>query len=155
MNNWTGHGFVGNDPKIRTTETGKKVAAFSFATTSFRKNTDGSKISTWHNIIVWDKVAEMCEKYVKKGSELIVSNGEITYRTYEDKEGITKYITEITCQNIEFCGKKDDKQESRTDPQEEKWQGKKEVGAMSDVNLLQPLVTDGTPEENDLSDLPF
>lgn len=106
MNNWTGHGFVGNDPKVRTTETGKKVASFSIATTSFRKDAGGNKISTWHNIVVWDKVAETCEKYVKKGSELILSGGEIQYRTYVDKDGATKYITEIVCQGVEFCGSK-------------------------------------------------
>ena len=129
MNNWTGHGFVGNDPKIRTTETGKKVASFSIATTSFRKNADGSKVSTWHNIVVWDKVAEMCEKYVKKGSELIVSNGEITYRTYEDKEGITKYITEITCQNVEFCGKKEAEKSDPLPDKQGQYQGGKDVEA--------------------------
>jgi single-strand DNA-binding protein len=109
------HGFVGNDPRIKTTETGKKVASFSIATISFRKDASGNKTTDWHNLILWEKMAELCEKYVKKGSELIVQ-GEIQYRSYTDKEGTVKYITEIICHNLEFCGKKEpDKSEQKTD----------------------------------------
>jgi single-strand DNA-binding protein len=133
MNNWTGHGFVGNDPNIRTTESGKKVASFSIATTSFRKDASGNKISTWHKIIVWDKVAETCEKHVKKGSELICYGGEIQYRTYDDKDGVTKYITEIVCQSIEFCGKKEAELNNPLPDKQGEFQGKKAPVTKEDI----------------------
>ena len=106
MNKWTGHGFTGKDPEIKTLESGKKIAKLTLATTSFRKDKDGNKVTDWHNLILWEKLAELCEKYVKKGSELIVE-GEISYRNYTDKDGVTKYFTEIVCQSIEFCGKRE------------------------------------------------
>ena len=100
------HGFTGGDPKIRTTESGKKVATLSIATQSFRKDSSGNRTSDWHNLVMWEKLADLCEKYVKKGSELIV-HGEIQYRSYTDKDGVVKYITEVICHNLEFCGKKE------------------------------------------------
>jgi single-strand DNA-binding protein len=155
MQNWTGHGFVGGDPKVRTTESGKKVASFSFATTSFRKDADGNKISTWHNILVWDKVAETCEKHVKKGTELIVSGGEIQYRTYEDKDGMTKYITEIVCQGIEFCGKKTSEPSNALPDKQGQYQGKKEATASSSPGSSAESLETGELKPDELSDLPF
>ena len=143
MNKCTLHGFTGKDPEVRTLESGKKIAKFTFATSESYTDSTGNRQSNTdcHNIIVWDKLAELCEKYVKKGSELILE-GKITYRTYEDKEGVTKYFTEIVCKGLEFCGKKEDK--ASPEP-EEKWQGKKEVGSMSDVNDLPGVNEDSLP----------
>lgn len=142
MNKWTGHGFTGKDPEVKTLESGKKIAKFTLATTSYRKDKDGNKITEWHSIIAWEKLAELCEKYIKKGSELIVE-GEISYRDYTDKDGVKKYFTEIICNGIEFCGKKD---EAKTEHQEEKWQGKKPVTSMSNPDDLGKF---------DDSDLPY
>lgn len=131
MNQATFHGFTGNDPKIRTTESGKKVATISLATSSFRKDASGNKSTDWHNLVMWEKLAELCEKHVKKGSELIVQ-GEIQYRTYTDKEGVVKYITEIVCHNLEFCGKK----EVESGPiAKDEFQGGK-TGSMSNIDDL-------------------
>lgn len=92
-------GNVGSDPEIRTTGGGSRVAQFSLAT-GYRKK-DGTDVTQWHRIVVWERSNagggdpfNVVEKFVKKGSKLYVE-GEIEYRSYEDKDGVTKYITEI------------------------------------------------------------
>ena len=89
-------GNLGMDPDVKTLESGKKVAKFSIATSENFKNGDGEKTSetTWHNLVLWDKLAEISGKYLKKGHQVAIE-GRIVYRTYEDKKGVTKYITEI------------------------------------------------------------
>lgn len=141
MNKAILHGFVGKQPEIKTLESGKKIAKFSLATTSFRKDADGKKLSDWHSLIFWEKLADLCEKYVKKGTELIVE-GEITYRDYTDKDGVKKYFTEIICHSLEFVGKK----EADPGPQakDEFQGGKKTVTAMSDIKDL-PGANDDDP----------
>jgi single-strand DNA-binding protein len=152
MNKVQLHGFTGKDPDVKTLDSGKKIAKFTIATTSFRKDKDGNKITDWHSIIAWEKLADLTEKYIKKGSELIVE-GEISYRDYVDKDGVKKYFTEIICNGIEFCGKKEEAKQDEPKASET-WQGKKEVKAMSDVNELPGNINDGSiPDE--LSDLPF
>ena len=95
-------GNVGKDPIIKTTQTGKKVANFSLATTYG----SGDKATTdWHNIVVWEKQAEFVEKHIKKGTKVIV-NGRISNRDYTDADGVKKYITEIVCNDVEFAGNK-------------------------------------------------
>jgi single-strand DNA-binding protein len=141
------HGFTGKDPEVKMLESGKKIAKLTLATTSFRKDKDGNKITEWHNLIVWEKLTELCEKYIKKGSEIIVE-GEITYRDYIDKGGVKKYFTEIICSSIEFCGKKEESKQDAPTAKEENWQGKKEIKSMSDPNDLPGA---NEPEDN----LPF
>lgn len=139
MNKAILEGFTGKDPEVKHLDSGKVVAKFSLATTSRRKDKDGKKISDWHNVVCWDKLAELVEKYVKKGSELIIE-GEISYRDYTDKEGVKKYFTEIICNGLYFVGKKDS--EPKADDKQGEWQGKKEV---------KEVIT----EPDELSDLPF
>jgi len=151
MNKVTLHGFTGKDPEVKTFEGGKKIAKFSLATQSYRKDKDGNKITDWHNLVFWEKNADLCEKYVKKGSELIVE-GEISYRDYTDKDGVKKYFTEIICNSLEFCGKKEDSQPVAKD----EWQGsavkeaivnksKEQFGAMSDIDSLPGANDDSLP----------
>ena len=94
-------GNLGQNPEIRTTETGKKVSNFTLATNDGYKNADGQRISetTWHNIVAWNGLADIAGKYLKKGNEVAVE-GRIVYRTYEDKNGVTKYITEIVLNDL-------------------------------------------------------
>ena len=94
-------GNLGQDPETKTTETGKKVSNFTLATNDGYKNADGQKISetTWHNIVAWNGLADIAGKYLKKGKEVAVE-GRIVYRTYEDKNGVTKYITEIVLSDL-------------------------------------------------------
>jgi single-strand DNA-binding protein len=94
-------GNLGQDPETKTTEGGKKVAHFTLATKDGYKNADGQKISetTWHNIVAWNGLADTASKYLKKGREVAVE-GRIVYRSYEDKKGVTKNITEIVLSDL-------------------------------------------------------
>jgi single-strand DNA-binding protein len=94
-------GNLGQDPEIKTTETGKKVTHFTLATSDGYKNSDGQKVNetTWHNIVAWNGLADIAGKFLKKGKEVAVE-GRIVYRTYEDKSGVTKNITEIVLNDL-------------------------------------------------------
>jgi single-strand DNA-binding protein len=131
MNKAILYGNVGKDPEVKRLESGKIVAKFSLATNKTYSNQSGEKITetAWHNIVLWGKLAELAEKYVKKGNSVIIE-GEISYRSWEDKDGITKYMTEIIGDKLHFAGskKEDDKPEPKT--------GKVQTGAMSDINDL-------------------
>ena len=142
MNKALLYGNVGGDPKITNLESGKKVAKFSLATNKTYSNSAGEKITEtqWHNIVLWGKLAETAEKYVKKGSSLIVE-GEINYRSYENKDGITIYVTEINGQNMHFAGSK---------PEETPKSNKVQVSSMSDISELPGNVAnyDEIPDDN-------
>lgn len=101
-------GRLGKDPEIKTIPSGKKVANFSMATDEGYKK-DGVKVekTEWHKIIVWDKLAEIVDKYVKKGS-LIYIEGKISTRAWDDKDGNKKYTTEITADTMSMLGGKTD-----------------------------------------------
>jgi single-strand DNA-binding protein len=107
-------GNLGQDPETKTTETGKKVTHFTLATNDGYKNADGQKVSetTWHNIVAWNGLADIAGKYLKKGKEVAVE-GRIVYRSYEDKKGATKNITEIVLNDLLLLrsGKEQDKDE--------------------------------------------
>jgi len=94
-------GNLGMDPETKTTESGKKMTHFTLATKDGYKSADGQKVSetTWHNIVAWNGLADIAGKYLKKGKEVAVE-GRIVYRTYEDKKGLTKYITEIVLNDL-------------------------------------------------------
>lgn len=98
-------GNLGNNPEIITLESGKKLAKFSIATNDNYKNNKGEKVidTQWHNIIAWNKTAEIIEQYVTKGSEIAIE-GKLTTRSYEDTNGIKKYITEIICNEVLLLG---------------------------------------------------
>jgi single-strand DNA-binding protein len=94
-------GNLGQDPETKTTETGKKFTHFTLATKEGYKNADGQKVSetTWHNIVAWNGLADIAGRFLKKGKEVAVE-GRIVYRSYEDKKGDTKYITEIVLSDL-------------------------------------------------------
>lgn len=94
-------GNLGQDPETKTTETGKKVTHFTLATSDGYKNSDGQKVNetTWHNIVAWNGLADIAGKFLKKGKEVAVE-GRIVYRSYEDKTGVTKNITEIVLNDL-------------------------------------------------------
>ena len=107
-------GNLGMDPETKTTETGKKLTHFTLATNDGYKGADGQRVkeTTWHNIVAWNGLGEIAGKYLKKGKEVAVE-GRIVYRTYEDKKGVTKYITEIVLNDLQLLrngekGGKDD-----------------------------------------------
>jgi len=98
-------GNLGQDPDMKTLESGKKVAHFTLATNEDFKNGDGQKVSetTWHNLVAWNGLADFASKYLKKGKQVAVE-GRIVYRSYEDKKGVTKYITEIVLNEMMMLG---------------------------------------------------
>jgi single-strand DNA-binding protein len=100
-------GNTGNAPEVKTLDSGKKLAKFSVATNEVYWNTKGEKITEtqWHNIIAWGKQAEMVEKYVDKGTELVLE-GKLINRSYTDQNGIKKYVTEIQANNLMLVGMK-------------------------------------------------
>lgn len=96
-------GNLGMDPETKTTETGKKVTHFTLATNDGYKGADGQRVkeTTWHNIVAWNGLGEIAGKFLKKGKEVAVE-GRIVYRSYEDKKGVTKYITEIVLNDLQL-----------------------------------------------------
>jgi single-strand DNA-binding protein len=100
-------GNLGNDPEIITLENGKKLAKFSLATNETYKNGQGEKIieTQWHNIIAWNKTADIVETYVKKGKEIALE-GKLTSRSYETKDGEKRYITEVVVSEVLLLGNK-------------------------------------------------
>lgn len=93
-------GRLGNDPVIKTFENGGKLATFSLATDESYKDKEGNKVenTNWHNIVVNRKLADVAEKYLKKGQEVSII-GSIRYRSYI-KDDVTKYVTDIVCNEL-------------------------------------------------------
>jgi len=102
-------GNLGADPELRYTPTGKAVANFSLATSESWKDGDGNKQeeTTWHNIVAWGKQAEVMKEYLTKGQQVYIE-GRIKNSTYDDKDGVKKYKSEVVVQNFSFIGKKSD-----------------------------------------------
>ena len=94
-------GNLGMNPEIKTLESGKKLAKFSIATNESYKNAKGEKIedTQWHNLVAWGKTAEIIEKYLQKGNEVAVE-GKLTNRSYDDKDGNKRNITEIVVNEL-------------------------------------------------------
>ncbi|MDN3659521.1 single-stranded DNA-binding protein [Ferruginibacter paludis] len=89
-------GNLGNAPEIKNTESGKKLARFSIATNENYRNAKGEKVTetTWHNLVAWGKVADLAEKFLQKGTEVVIE-GKLINRSYTDKDGIKKYVSEV------------------------------------------------------------
>ena len=98
-------GNVGQEPTITNLESGKKVVRFSLATNEHYKDAKGEKQTdtNWHNVVAWGKTAEIIEKYVTKGKEIVIE-GKLTTRSYEDNEGIKRYVTEVLVGEILLLG---------------------------------------------------
>ncbi len=98
-------GNLGSDPEIRTVSSGTRVANFSVATSRRWTSSSGEQQekTEWHRIVAWDKLADIAERFLKKGERVYVE-GEIEYRSYEDKDGVTKYITEIRAREMIMLG---------------------------------------------------
>ena len=102
-------GHLGNQPDVRTTENGKKLARFSVATNEVYRNAKGEKITEtqWHNLIAWGKLADIAEKYMNKGSEVAIE-GKLINRSHTDKEGNKKYFTEVQVNEVLLLGARAD-----------------------------------------------
>jgi len=144
-------GNVGKDPETRYLEGGTAVCSFPLATSETYRNRDGEKISNteWHNVVLWRGLAEVAEKYVRKGSQLYIE-GRIRTRSWDDRDGNKRYTTEVVGDNMQMLGKRSDEtgiQDQGTATTQTDRQTK-ETGAGSDFNDVSP-----GPDESD--DLPF
>jgi single-strand DNA-binding protein len=99
-------GHVGQEPEVKTLEGGKKLANISIATNEvyYKENGDKVEQTDWHRVTAWGKTAEIIEKYVTKGKELAIT-GKLSTRSYDDKNGEKRYITEIIANEILLIGK--------------------------------------------------
>ena len=105
-------GNLGNDPDFQTLEGGISVAKFSLATTEVFKDKNGEKHTTtdWHTIVLWRGLADLAHKYLKKGGHVFIE-GKLKTRSYDDKEGHKRYVTEIIGEQLILLDKKEaDKQ---------------------------------------------
>ncbi|MFC2104508.1 single-stranded DNA-binding protein [Bacteroidota bacterium] len=128
-------GNVGKDPEVRHLDSGVAVTTFPLATSETYKAKDGQKVTNteWHNIVLWRGLAEVAEKYVKKGNPLYIE-GKIRTRSWDDKDGNKRYTTEIIADNMQMLGsKQSSEQEASSAP---------ESSASVDIENI--------PEEDDL-----
>src|SRR5690625_2768372 len=100
-------GRLGADPEVRYTQANTAVATLSLATSMRYKDKNGERQENteWHRITAWGKLAEICQKYLTKGSQIYLE-GYIQTRSWEDKEGIKRYTTEIVMQQMTMLGSK-------------------------------------------------
>ncbi|EOR94718.1 Single-stranded DNA-binding protein [Arcticibacter svalbardensis MN12-7] len=135
-------GHLGKDPEVRHLENGTSVASFTLAT-SENYTRDGKKVeqTEWHNIVVWRGLADVAEKYLKKG-ELIYVEGKLRTRSYDDKNGVKRYQTEVVADNFTMLGKKSSSGDEQSNSTDEK----------NTSNHQEPAV-DFAPDTSD--DLPF
>jgi single-strand DNA-binding protein len=106
-------GRLGRDPEARNLDGGKTVASFSIATSETWKDNSGERQekTTWHNIVMWGKLAGIATEYLKKGS-LVYIEGRIQHREWEDKEGIKRQTTEVIASTMVMLGQSGDKPEA-------------------------------------------
>ena len=114
LNKVTLIGNLGKDPEIQVLDGGIHLAKFTLATSeSYRDDKGDQHTDTeWHNIVTWRNLAEVVGKYLKKGSSIYVE-GKIKTRSYEDKAGVKKYVTEIIADNLIMLDKADAKPSSK------------------------------------------
>ena len=107
MNNVILIGNLTKPPELRSTQSGTAVCTFSIAVNRRYKGQDGKAVTDFFNIVAWRQLGELCEKYLDKGRKVCVV-GELQNRSYEDKEGIKRTVTEVIANNIEFLTPKGD-----------------------------------------------
>jgi len=102
-------GNLGNSPEVRTFDGGRKMARFSMATNESYRNAQGERVTDtqWHNLIAWGKLADIAERFLIKGKEVAVE-GKLINRSYNDKEGNKRYVTEIQVNELLLLGTKAD-----------------------------------------------
>ncbi len=101
-------GNLGKEVDFKTLDSGTSVASFTIATNEFYKNSSDEKVqeTQWHNIVAWGKTAELMNTILSKGSEVMI-RGKLTSRSYDDKEGIKKFITEVRASEFLCFDKKE------------------------------------------------
>jgi len=153
-------GNVGKDPETRYLDESTAITKFPLATSETYKNRSGERVSTteWHNIVLWRGLAQVAEKYVKKGSQIYIE-GRIKTRSYDDSEGNKKYITEITGDQMQLLGKRpDDSSDGGMQTPQEKPQQAAPPQPADPGQARTPSTGQGDPlnsGDNGPDDLPF
>ena len=134
-------GNLGKDPEVRYLDSGVAVANFTLATTENYKNKQGERVSQteWHNIVLWRGLAEVAEKWLKKGSSIYVE-GKIRNRKWEDKDGNTRYNTEVLADNMTMLGSRN---------------GSAELNSNADNSINSSEKSLNSNELDNSDDLPF
>ena len=101
LNRATIIGNLGKDPELRSTPSGSSVCSFSVATSESYKDRNGEMVDStdWHNVVLWDRLAEVAAQYLKKGRKIFIE-GKMKTRSYDGKDGAKKYVTEIVGQTM-------------------------------------------------------
>ncbi len=109
-------GHLGKDPQVRQLEQDKKVAQFSLATSESYKNAQGEQVTDtqWHQVVCWGRLAELAEQYLQKGKQIALE-GKLSYRSYEDKQGVKRFVTEVVASELLMLGKKEDSDQQPKD----------------------------------------
>lgn len=146
-------GNLGRDPEIRHLEGGAVVANFTLATTEFYKDKTGNRIeqTEWHNVVLWRGLAEIAEKYLRKGMSIYLE-GKIRTSSWEDKDGTKKYKTEIVGETMTMLGGK------RDDNQSPQQQQQTQAPSFTQNSPSSPATypeSTGSPISSEPEDLPF
>jgi len=141
-------GNLGKDPEVRHLESGVAVCNFSIATgETYKDRNSGEKVThtEWHNIVLWRGLAEVAEKYLKKGAKIYIE-GKLRTRSWQDQEGNTRYTTEILGDNMTMLGKVSDSNSEPLAPSQPLAAPKKQV---------EPLGNEFSKPDVENDDLPF
>lgn len=135
-------GNLGKDPEVRHLENGRAVANFSIATSETYKNKQGERVTNteWHNIVLWSPLAEIAEKYLKKGNQVYIE-GKLATRSWDDPEGNKRYTTEVVGREMTLLGSKADNPNSGA--------------AMAPTSAARVESPVSSIPEDDTDDLPF
>ena len=141
-------GNLGKDPEVRHLEGGASVARFSLATNEYYKDKQGARVerTEWHNITAWRGLAEVAEKYLKKG-QMVYVEGKLRTRQYQDKDNLTHYVTEIVADELTMLGGKPGSGTSAA--------AGAGSGATGDLNSGEAAMQQTFRQEPELDQLPF
>jgi len=144
-------GHLGADPEVRYLEDGTCVANINLATTESYKNKEGEKVENteWHRVVFWRFLAELAEKYLKKG-RLVYVEGKLQTRQWQDKEGNTRYTTEIRATEMQMLDKGD--RVEGTNTEETSYKPKQQT---EETPAAQPVAAEAASSESKDDDLPF
>ncbi len=154
-------GNVGLDPEVRTTESGVKVARVRLATTERiynRQTNENTELTEWHTITLWRGLADVVDRYVRKGSQLYIE-GRLRTREWTDKDNIKRYTTEIMADDMKLLGRRSDNQQGAA-PQQGGYSQSQGAASYAQPQYAQPAAQPApaasipTPQD-DPDDLPF
>jgi single-strand DNA-binding protein len=145
-------GNLGKDPEVRAIPSGVKVANFSIATSESYTDKTGQKVdkTEWHNIVMWRGLAEVAEKYLKKGSQIFVE-GRLQTRSWDDQNGAKRYTTEVVADNMVMLGRPRGEGEGGGDGASSGYARRENSGAGKAENAMAGSSLPPAPED----DLPF